>query len=264
MRRMSALAGLGLVLALVAPASAQESEPAAPGISKAKQILDQTVEALGGEKFLNVTDMTRRGRLYSFNRGELASPGTKFVDYVKFPAKEWLELGDDGKIVYLNNQEQGWELDRQGIREMVPERIEDFLEGTRRDLDYLLRFAYPQGELDLYYLGREFVDNRHAHVIELVDEENRSVKLVIDARNYLPMQVRYREREELSGGWEEVVEYFGKYISIQGVKTPMQFTRERNGRRSIEVHFREVKYNTGVSDEFFTRASLEKHWQDVK
>ena len=249
-------------LALAVSAAAQESVPA-PG-DKAGEILDHTIQAMGGENFLQVRDITRRGRIYSFNRGELANPGTKFIDYVKFPGREWFELGGKGRIVYLNNQEQGWELDRQGIREMAPESIERFEENNRRDLDYLLRFAYPRGELELYYLGRELVDNRRVHVVEMVYEDNTSVTLLVDTRTYLPLRLRYRLRDEFTDEWIQMVDYFGKFITVRGVQTPMHYTRERNGLRTMEVHLKKVEYNTGVADDFFTLTSLEARWKKVK
>lgn len=261
MRQQVIRALLALGLAVGLQASSPDNEPAT---SKAEEILQQTIEALGGENYLGVRDMMRRGRLYSFARGNLASPGDRFIDYVKFPGKEWLQFGKKGKIVFLNNGEQGWELDRQGVREQLPEQIEQFKEGNLRDLEYLLRFRIHQEKFQYYYLGREFHDNRRVHVLELVDENNESIKLLIDARTYLPVKRHHREREPLTGEWVELDEYYGKYINVQGIQTPMQLTRERGGFRSLEVHFSKVKYNDGVPDEKFTRAALEKHWRKVK
>lgn len=256
-----ALLALGLAIGLLASAPANER---APATSKAEEILQHTIEALGGESYLGVRDMMRRGRLYSFVRGNLANPGDRFIDYVKFPGKEWLQFGKKGKTVFLNNGEQGWELDRQGVREQLPEQIERFKEGNLRDLEYLLRFRIHQEKFQYYYLGREFFDNRRVHVLELVDEKNESIKLFIDARTYLPVKRHHREQEPLTGEWVEVDEYYGKYINVQGIQTPMQLTRERGGFRSLEVHFSKVEYNHGVPDEQFTRAALEKHWGKVK
>ena len=262
MGRIATLCLVALVLGVGTLAGQESATP--PTAGQAEEILNRMLEALGGEKFLNVKDITRRGRLYGFNRGELSSPGDRFVDYLKFPGKERLEMGKDGKIVYLNDNDQGWELDRQGIREMTPEQIENFQEGNRRDYEYLLRFRARGEKVQVYYLGREFADNRRVHVLELVDERGDSYKLLVDARTYLPVQLHYRERDVLSGEWVEMTEYFGKFINVQGIQTPKQFTRERARLRSLEVYFSEVQYNTGLSDELFTRPSLEAHWQKVK
>lgn len=252
------------LFAAATPVWPQGASPA-PGVEdKSRQILEQTIQALGGQAFLSVHDMVREGRIYGFDRGELSSPGDKFVNYVKFKGKERVEFGKKGQIVYLNDNEEGWELDKQGIRDQTPESIETFREGLRRDLDYVLRFRLQEEPVQLYYLGTEFVDNRRAHAIEMVDERQESLVLYIDARTYLPMQVRYRHRDVLSGEFVDVIEYYGKWVSVQGVQTPMAVSRERAGRRYFEAYFTRVKYNAGVDDVLFTRASLEEHWKKVK
>src|SRR3972149_3953474 len=87
----------GLVLALLLAAAATpvrpQQESPAPGEGQAKEIPARPRAARGGPQYLNVQDIPRRGRLYSFDRGQLASPGDRFVDYVKFPGKERLEIG---------------------------------------------------------------------------------------------------------------------------------------------------------------------------
>lgn len=251
------------LLLVVSPVWAQGTS-AAPGVEeKSRQILQQTIQALGGQKFLGVRDMVRRGRIYGFDRGELSSPGDKFVNYVKFKGKERLEFGKKGEIVYLNDDDQGWELDKQGIREMTPESIETFQQGLRRDFDYVFRFRLQEEPVQLYYLGTEFVDNRRAHAIEMVDERQESLVLYIDVHSHLPVQVRYKHRDVLSGEFVEVIEYYGKWVSIQGIQTPMAISRERGGRRYFEVYISEVQYNVGVDDQLFTRASLDERWAKV-
>lgn len=268
--------GVALGAAVRAQQAPSPAGPAPPGAvraggpetmlppDKGDQILKDTIQALGGEAFLNVQDITRRGRLYSFSRGELASAGDRFVDYVKFPGKERLELGKKGNIVYLNDNDKGWELDRQGIREQSPEQVKDFNQGNLRDLDYLLRFRLQKEKFQAYYQDSIFVDNRRADVLELVDENGESTTLVVDHRRHLPVQVRYRQKDELSGDYVDILEVYGKYITVQGVTVPMQVTRDRAGTRVLEAHLDEVQFNTGLSDQLFTRASLEERWQKVK
>ncbi len=241
-----------------------QERPLAPGEGKAKEILDRAIQALGGSAYLGVRDTVRHGRLYSFDRGELASPGDRFIDYVKFPGKERLELGKKGSIIYVNDNDKGWELDRQGVRESTPESIDTFRESLRHDYEYVLRFRLQQEKIQLYYEGTEFVDNRQVHIVELVDDRNESLKFYIDARNYLPLQMRWRQKDVLTGDYLDVVESYGKWISVQGIMTPKTVSRGRGGRRYFEAYFTQVQYNVGVDDSLFTPASLEERWKKVK
>lgn len=260
--RQIALAVAAVVLA-VGGTTAQEAK-LAPGAGQAEEVLNRTLAAMGGDSFLRAGAMTARGRMYDFNRGQLSSPGERFVYYAKFPGKERIEFSKKGNIVYVNDNDQGWELDRQGIREQSPEQVEDFQQSNRRDVQNLLRFRARGEKMQVYYIGREFADNRRVHVLELVDERGDSFKLWVDATNYLPLQLRYRVRYALTREWMEVVEYYGKYITVQGITTAMYLMRERAGLRALEVYFSEVDYNTVVPDALFSRASLEERWAKVK
>ncbi|PYX41600.1 MAG: hypothetical protein DMG81_03305 [Acidobacteria bacterium] len=61
--------------------------PAAPGAqennAKAKQLIDQAIQALGGQAYLNVQDMTQQGRTYSLHRNEATSAGVLFWRFVQ-------------------------------------------------------------------------------------------------------------------------------------------------------------------------------------
>ena len=260
--------GFWLLLAtgLAPPAAGQAAleKPATPVADQAERLFSQMIEAMGGETFLRAREIYGRGRIYSFNRGDLSSPGERFVYYAEFPGKERIEFGKKGNIAYVNNGDQGWELDRQGIREQTPEAIEDFQQSNRRDFHNLLR-ARSRGEtIKIYLIGRQFVDNRRVHILELVDERNESVQFYVDANNNLPLQLHYRERDALTREWLDVVEYYGKYITVQGIKTAMHISRTRGKVRALEVYFSEISYNSGVADSLFTRESLEERWASLK
>jgi len=248
---------------LIAAPSVSAQETKAPP-NKGRELIDLAVEALGGETYLKVTAIIREGRYYGFSRGELASPGERFIDYLKLPDKERMELGKDGKIVYVNNGSQGWELDLQGIREQTPEAIADFQENLRREFELILRRRRDEKGMQFYYLGSQFVDNRRVHLVELVDAENESLIFYLDARNHLPTQLRYRERDVLTGEMVEVVEYYGKYVRIAGIQTPLQITRTRAGLKVFEVFLSKVQYTAEVPDSLFTRESLEERWRKIK
>jgi len=251
---------LGLLTAsLLLPTTAAAQE-----IDKAHQLLEKIMQALGGTAYRTVEDITQKGRVYDFTNGSLSGPGSKFKNYIRFPNKQWTEYGKKGNIVFLNAGEEGWELDKQGINEQTPEALESFVESFQRDYDYFLRFRVHDEDMQLYYLGREFIDNHPAYILELVDADGESYKLYVDAITNLPRQLHYRRYSALRGARVPFVEYFGKYINIQGVETPMHVSRERNGQRIMEVFFSDIQYNQNLSDEFFTRDNLEARWRKVK
>lgn len=89
---------LVILLVLVGTAFAQTAstsptEPVAQENSaKAKAVLDQAIQALGGDAYLNIQDVSQQGRTYSFHHGETTSTGILFWRFLKFPDKERIEV----------------------------------------------------------------------------------------------------------------------------------------------------------------------------
>ncbi len=76
---------------------------------KAKAVLDQTIQALGGSAYLNIQDITQEGRTYSFYHGRPNSLGIVFWRFYKFPDKDRIELTKQRDVIYVYNGDKGYE-----------------------------------------------------------------------------------------------------------------------------------------------------------
>src|SRR4026207_726264 len=75
--------------------------------SRPSQALDQMIEALGGQQFLDVDDIHTTGRYFAFTRGEL-SGADLFSDWIKFPDMERTEFGGPkNKVIKINRAKEG-------------------------------------------------------------------------------------------------------------------------------------------------------------
>src|ERR1700690_2490549 len=76
-----------------APATSAQSIPVdQENVRKAKTLLDQMLQALGGNAYLNIEDVSQEGRTYSFHLGISEGVGVVFWRFYKFPDKERVEL----------------------------------------------------------------------------------------------------------------------------------------------------------------------------
>ena len=65
------LAALALAQTNTTPAPASQSTPVdQESAGKAKALLDQAIQALGGDAYMNIRDITQEGRTYAFHHGE--------------------------------------------------------------------------------------------------------------------------------------------------------------------------------------------------
>jgi len=231
--------------------------------AKAKEVIQQSIQTLGGQAYLNVRDATCTGR-----RGQFASTGdlggyAKFYDFTKLPDKDRTEYYKQRNIISVFNGDQGWDLDRGGVQQISAERVRENREELKHDVDYVFRYRLKELGMIFRYGGADIVELKEVDWVEIVDPMRNTLRIAFDRATHLPLRtvaiVRDRETRERT----EEITYFSNYHPIQGVVTPFQVSRERNGKKIFQVFVDECKYNTGLSDSLFTRESLEQRFAEL-
>jgi hypothetical protein len=244
---------------------AQDSQFLMPeqSAAKAKQLLQQAIEALGGSAYLNVRDATCTGRLGQFDHaGNLTGFGA-FVDYTQPPYRDREENLPKRNIIQVFNGDKGWTLDRGGVADAPEADLADFQETIKKDIDNMLRHRIHEPGMIFRYGGRDIVDLKQADWIELVDADNRTVRIAFASDTHLPIRKTVETRDPRTQMKSSEIEYYSNYHPIGGVQTAFQITRERNGIKILQVFFDRCDYNTNLSDSLFTKASLEERWAKV-
>jgi hypothetical protein len=231
--------------------------------AKAKQLLDQAIEALGGSAYLNVRDATCTGRIGSFDHSGDVTGFEKFVDYAVPPFKERQENLPKRNIIDVYNNDKGWTLDRGGVSEEPKVEISDFQETVKKDLDNILRHRIHEPGMVLRYGGPDVVDLKQAQWVELVDSENRTIRIAFADNTHLPIQETVETRDPRTQLKSSEIDYFSNYHPIEGVQTPFQITRERNQIKVFQVFFEGCHYNTSISEALFTKESLDQRWAQI-
>jgi len=268
LNRWTAIAAISLV-ALCIPAApraiAQDDQFMMPeqSAAKAMEIVNQAIEALGGSAYLNVRDSTCTGRIGQFDHaGELNGFGT-FIDYEMPPLKERQENLPKRNIIEVYNGDKGWDLDRGGVSEMPRVDLADFQENTKKDIDNILRHRVHEPGMTLRYGGPDIVDLKQVDWVEMVDSDNRTIRIAFAIATHLPIRKTVDTRDARTQMKTQEVEYFSNYHPQDNVQTAFQLTRERNGIKIFQAFFDKCDYNTNLSDDLFTQESLEQRWAQV-
>jgi hypothetical protein len=258
---MLALLGLGASC----NATAQDDQFLMPeqSAAKAKQILQEAIAALGGSTYLNVHDSTCTGRIGQFDHsGELTGFG-HFIDYEVPPDKERQENLPKRNIIEVYNGDKGWDLDRGGVSEAPEVDLIDFEEGNKKDLDNILRYRIHEPDMIFRYGGPDIVELKQVDWVELVDSDNRTIRIAIATATHLPIQKIVDTRDPRTRRKSEEIEYYSNYHPLEGIQTPFQIARDRNGIKIFQVFFDKCDYNTNLPASLFTRESLEDRWAKV-
>ena len=246
--------------ATAAPAAAKNPPPAVdPQVAnaqKARRLVDEAIQALGGQAYLNITDMTQEGRTYSFYHGEANSLGTLFWRFWKWPDKDRIELTKQRDVIYIVNGDQGYEITFRGTTPEDPKDLTETLRQRQFSLEYVLRRWLGQPEVALFYDGQTVAENQQADQITFMNGKDQ-VTLYVDQLTHLPIKKTFSWRDE-SRYRNEEAEIYGDYRLVQGIKTPFQVVRVHNGEMTRQRFLTKVAYNTGASDSMFEAKATPK------
>jgi hypothetical protein len=235
------------------PATSAQSIPVdQENVRKAKTLLDQMIQALGGNDYLNVQDVSQEGRSYGFHMGESEGVGVVFWRYYRFPDRERVEFTKKKDIVYVYRGDKGFEITYKGTRYDEPKTVSDYMRRRQYSLDWVIRKWLSQPGIALFYEGHTVAAQKDAEQVTIMDASNQSVTLYIDTKTYLPVKKSYSWRDATDKERNVEDEVYDNYRPVQGVMTPFGITRFYNGDMSNQRFLNSVSYNKGLSDSLFS------------
>ncbi len=267
--------------AVFAPhASAQNPDTMLPeqSVAKGKQILADLINGLGGPGYTEVHESECRGRRVLFGHNGETTGNIEFSDYRRYPDKDRTEyigkgrntilqslIGVDGLdfshggiIITLYNGDHGWTFDRSGVSELPATSVSDFQEQVKRNVDNLLRLRLKEPGLSIRFGGNDTVDLKQVDWVEITDSQERKFRLAVDRSTHLLVRSAVITKDEENQQFNEDVSIYSNYQLKDSVWTPLQITREHNGRRSLQIFYDSCKFNPGFSGDIFDKSSLSK------
>jgi hypothetical protein len=275
--------GLAILLALgaLAPtrlhaqASAVPSAaPATPAGADTEQrghaLIDQALQALGGDAWLNKTTMTAEGRGSSFFHGEPNPYGSEYHKAVRYaqpkatpPVTYASRIGllTDRSMIFpgkkidviqmlVDNKE--YEVTYKGKTE-VPQKLSD--EDLRRlahSLDAVLQQWIHAPGVMIVYEGQKLIDRHLADQVSVLNAGNDAVTLYLDAASHLPFRSSFQYRDPQFHDFDEESETYDDYHVFQGINTPLTVTTYHNGDMVGQAFLTKVTYNEPLAPDFFS------------
>jgi hypothetical protein len=233
--------------------------PAETREEKGKRIVNEAVQALGGDRFLHMEDRTESGRAYSFYRAQtsgtsIATIYTRYLSPVagKVMQREREAFGREQNEGLLIFQEDGaWDISFHGARRLDPERFKNYQESTLRNIFYILRQRLQEPGLEFYWAGSDMLDRVPVDMVDITDSSRVTVTVSFSQFDKLPVRQVYRRRNEQFHDFDTEVTTYAKYRDVGGVKWPYDTQRERNGDKIYEMYSSSVEINKDLKDSLF-------------
>ena len=247
-------------------------------LARGKQILADLINGLGGAGYTQVRESQCEGRRALFGHNGAITGFIDFVDDRRYPDKartefiskgrntilasligiDGLDFAHGGVVITLYNGDKGWTYDRSGVNDVPASAISDFQEQVKRSIDNLLHLRLNEEGMSIHFGGTDTVDLKQVDWVELVDRDQRTFRLAVDRSTHLLVRAVVVTKNEETQQVDEDAVIYTNYQLRDSVWTPLQVSREHDGRRTSQFFYTTCKFNPGFPDALFSKESLKK------
>jgi hypothetical protein len=251
---MKRIVRLLVLAALAATAPAAESAH-----ERGKRVVQEALQAVGGNAFLAMQDRVEGGRAYSFYRQELSGLSiakiyTRYLAPVagKPSVRERQNFNKDESAGVLFNEQGAWEITFRGARPLEAKRVENWKDATVRNIFYILHQRLQEPGMDFYSLGGDLYDNLPVEIVDITDADGLTVTAYFSQLTKLPVRQLLKRRNPDYKDFDKEETLFARYKNIGGVQWPASIRRQRNGEKIYEMNSETIEINPNLKDDLFT------------
>jgi outer membrane lipoprotein-sorting protein len=266
-------------------AAAQNPDTMMPeqNVAKAKQVLADLINALGGPGYTEVRESQCEGRRALIGHNGELNGYIDFADFRRYPDKarteylskgrntilksliglDGLDFAHGGIFITLYNGDHGWTFSRSGVDEMPVTSVSEFQEQTKRNIDNLLRLRLKEPGMVIRFGGNDTVDLKQADWVELTDSDERKFRLAVDQSSHFLIRAIVSTKDKEYDQIDDDTTIYSNYHLMDSVWVPLQISREHNGRRTGQIFYDTCRFNPGFPDDLFSKSSLQKHGSEA-
>jgi outer membrane lipoprotein-sorting protein len=266
-------------------ATAQNPDTMMPeqSVAKAKQVLGELINALGGPGYTEVRESQCQGRRALIGHNGELTGYIDFVDFRRYPDKarteylskgrntilqsligvDGLDFAHGGIFITLYNGDHGWTFSRSGVDELPVASVSEFQEQVKRNIDNLLRLRLKEPGMNIRFGGNDTVDLKQADWVELTDSDARKFRLAVDHSTHFLIRAIVSTEDKEYQQIDEDTTIYTNYQLKDSVWMPLQISREHNGRRTAQIFYDACRFNPGFPDDLFSKASLQKRGSEA-
>jgi len=234
------------------PSAANSSiPPDQENAHKAHELLDQAIQALGGQAYLGIHDTQEQGRVYTFYHGRPNSNGVFYWRFQEYPDKERIEFTPQRDVARIYTGDKGYEVTYKGPHVLEKKDLEDYLRRRRFSLETILRSWVNDPSVALFFDGAALAGRLAARKVTLINAKDEAVSLYFDIDTNLPIMKSYSWRDPVDREKNTEEETYDGYRKVQGVMIPFGFTRYFNGDMQLERFVTAASYNQGLNPAMF-------------
>jgi hypothetical protein len=221
---------------------------------RGKRVVNECLQALGGDRYLNMQNRVESGRAYSFYRESLSGLSIARI-YTRYDAgiadtthnlaqHERDNFGKKEDYGTLLTDKEAWDITYRGARPLPADRFARYKETTLHDVFYILRVRLQEPGWIMESKGADVIENQPVDIVDLTDADNITTTVYFDQITKLPVRQVFFRRDPVTKDKNEEVTHFTKYRDAgEGIQWPFAIERDRNGEKIYEIFSASVEVN---------------------
>jgi hypothetical protein len=241
--------------------SAQPQQPAGstPEL-RGRKLLDEMLEELGGDVWLNRKNVREEGHVASFFRGAPTGIVIEFRAIRQFAGpdrpealrmgfltdKSMILPGKKIDVVQIWTANTGHEVTYKGNTTLPQDQIDDFYRRYDHSIESIYRVWLKAPGVMVLDEGPTMVERRLTERVSILSANNDAVTLDIDTQTHYPLRRTFETRNPKFKDIDEDAEEYDDYHIIQGLPTSFTTTRYHNGDMASQTFITKIEYNVDV------------------
>ena len=238
---------------------------------KARAVLDQTIQTLGGDWYLTYQNKKETGRYYPLYHGRTKSTGIPYNYYVEYPDKDRFEVihtkdilpdrrdrvgnvkvKNKFDLVLIHNGDKGYEIYLQGNRSAGAGGSAKLSSPppALAGMDFSQVDPRSERSLVLRRASRSSMA-KHAKASRCSTPERFGEHLTSTRIRHYPVKISYSWRDPKDKQKNVEDEVYDNYKLVQGIWTAHSITRYYNGETSQQRFVTTASYNQKLPDSMF-------------
>jgi|HubBroStandDraft_6_1064221.scaffolds.fasta_scaffold07476_2 hypothetical protein len=228
---------------------------------RGKRVVNECLDALGGQRYLNMQSRWVEGRAYSFYRQQLSGLSiakiyTRYYSGVtdtahELAVRERQNFGKKEDYGVLFQEKAAYDITYRGARPLADDRFDRYKDTTLHDIFYILRIRMHE-PLIFESRGADVLLNAPVEIVDITDADNRITTVYFHQTTKLPVRQVFSRRNPVTKENDDEITVFSKYRDVDGVQLPYAIERERNGEKIFELYADSAKVDDPkVKDDLF-------------
>ncbi len=218
---------------------------------KARTALNAMIQALGGQRWLSLTTAMQKGGTFGFYQGKPTGAIADYTEFRKFPDQSRIELGKKHNVVEIFTGDEGWEVTYKGKKPLPKDQVEDYIRRRDHSIEVAVRVWLKDPKTMLIYGGQNLVERHLADQVTLLNAENDSITIQMDAETHLPLRRSWQWRDPLYKDKNTDAEEYDDYHDVGGIPTPFTVSRFHNGDETNQRFLQRAGYDVPLPPDAF-------------